>query len=136
LPTPGSLRAALIAANDNPGRDTITFSLGPADPRHVYYRDDGIAGHLSLANVTPTAATDDSHIADLDPDWRHSWWSILPPAPLPEVTEAVVIDGGTQPSATSNESPQLRDSYLRVELDGEAAGPANGLVISGGTSTV
>jgi hypothetical protein len=135
-PTPGSLRAAILEANTTPGPDTITFLLGPADPGRVYYLDDGVAGRVTPAHVTPAPATDDDHLPDIDPDWRHSWWSIRPLTPLPEVTEAVSIDGTTQPSGRPNESPELRDSYLRVELDGEAAGPADGLVIGGGSSKV
>src|SRR6267142_649814 len=76
-PTPGSLREAILAANTNPGRDAITFLLGPVDPGRVYYLDDGVAGHVTAGHVTPApaTATDDDHLDGIDPDWRHSWWS-------------------------------------------------------------
>jgi parallel beta-helix repeat protein len=132
---PGSLRQAIIDTNGSAVDNTITFLLGPTDPGRVYYKDDGLAGRVTLANVTPTPAiaTDDDHLPALDPDWRHSWWSIRPLTPLPAITDAVTIDGTTQPSGRPNE---VTANFLRVELDGEAAGLASGLVISGGNSVV
>jgi hypothetical protein len=95
----GSLRQAILAANAAPnidGPDRIEFNI-PADAAgHVYYRDDGVTGHVSLANVTATTAADDFAIADIDPDWRHSWWSIQPKSALPAIRGPVVIDGYTR----------------------------------------
>ncbi|HXF03843.1 MAG TPA: choice-of-anchor D domain-containing protein [Blastocatellia bacterium] len=48
---------------------------------------------------------------------------ITPQSPLPEITEAVTIDGSTQPAGY-------------VEIDGSAAGVANGLTITGGNSFI
>lgn len=48
---------------------------------------------------------------------------ITPQSPLPEITEAVTIDGSTQPGGY-------------VEIDGSAAGVANGLTITGGNSLI
>src|SRR5262249_49196120 len=74
---PGSLRAAADAANLLPGPDRITFAIPADDPGHFYYRDDGVANQVTHANRTPTtAAADDLLIDDIDPDWRHSWWTI------------------------------------------------------------
>src|SRR2546423_261624 len=72
MPTPGSLRAEIIESNSHAGPDVITFALSAQDPRHVYYRDDGVAGHVAIGNVTPTTTVDDTLITDIDPDWAHS----------------------------------------------------------------
>ena len=84
-PTPGSLRAAIIAANATPAADEIVFAIKPFDPGHVYYQIDTDEGGVSLDNVASTNIADDADIGDIDPDWPHSWWSIRPPAPLPEI---------------------------------------------------
>ena len=53
--------------------------------------------------------------------------SIQLTSPLPPVVNSVVIDGTTQPSY---------QGVPLIELDGSTAGSSNGLVISGGGSTV
>src|SRR5688572_8562574 len=60
----GSLRQAILDANASPGADTISFNLAASDARHLYYRDNGIAGQVSVAQIAPTAASDDATIAD------------------------------------------------------------------------
>jgi CSLREA domain-containing protein len=52
---------------------------------------------------------------------------IAPTTPLPPLTDAVVIDGNTQPG--------FRRTPI-IELDGSLAGPATGLVLGGGDSVV
>src|SRR4029453_4546039 len=52
---PGSLYEAMFNANATPnvgGPDRIEFNIPGSDPGHVYYRDDGVAGQLTPANVT------------------------------------------------------------------------------------
>lgn len=49
---------------------------------------------------------------------------IAPSTPLPEITAPVTVDGPTQPCAR------------KVQLDGTAAGAADGLVVAGGASVV
>jgi hypothetical protein len=80
---PGSLRQAILDANNNAGADTIAF------------------------NIPGTAGT------------------ITPASPLPTITDAVTIDGTTQPGFAG--SPL-------IELNGSAAGSANGLTITAGNS--
>src|SRR5262249_39752316 len=103
-----SVRQAILTANahaNSGGPDRIEFNIAATDPGHVYYRDDGIAGHVSQANITAATASDDTTFTDIDPDWRHSWWSIRPGTLLPQITDPVVIDCYTQPGASPTTSP-------------------------------
>jgi Lectin C-type domain/Beta-propeller repeat len=54
-------------------------------------------------------------------------FTIKPLSSLPDITDAVVIDGTTQPRFSNNPI---------IELDGSSAGNSNGLIISAGDSTV
>src|SRR5262245_48148579 len=47
--------------------DTIQFNIPVADANHVYYKNDGVAGQLSPANITATTAASDGSIGDIDP---------------------------------------------------------------------
>ena len=135
-PTPGSLRAAILSANATPGPDTILFTIKTTSAGHVYYRDDGVGGQLSRDNVTPMSVSPDTAVADIDPDWPHSWWSIRLAVPLPEIREAVTIDGYTQFDARRNTLAVGSDAVLRIELDGGVAGPFDGLLIGAGNCVV
>ena len=90
--------------------------------------------------MATTTATDDASIADIDPDWPHSWYSIQLTSPLPAITNPIVIDGYSQPGSIANTNPvgQGLNSVLKIEIDGENAGAlSNGLIqITGGDSTV
>jgi Bacterial Ig-like domain (group 3)/PKD domain len=122
---PGSLRKAILDANaSGSNAATITFNIPASDPGHVYYKDDGIAGHLTPANVTPTTAATDSSIANIDPDYAHSWWSIQVTSALPSITGATTIDGYTQSGATTNTLASGDNAVLRIEING--AGVVNG----------
>src|SRR5262249_8856863 len=70
-----------------------------------------------------TAAGDDAAIADIDPDWPHSWYSIRPGHELPQVVGRVTIDGDTQPGSQRNTlpSPQGLNTILKIELAGTNA---------------
>ncbi len=81
-----SLRAAITAANANPGTDQITFNIPGGGVR----------------TIRPTTA-------------------------LPTITQPVVIDGASQPGYAG--SPL-------IEIDGSLIPSANGLLITGGNSTV
>ncbi|MEO1654312.1 MAG: hypothetical protein AAFU64_12275, partial [Bacteroidota bacterium] len=89
----GSLRQAILNANAQNGRDTITFNI-PGNGPH---------------RIQPLSA-------------------------LPTLSEAVLIDGGTQPGADCRVWPPT----LMIELNGDLAGPANGLTINnlGSGSTI
>jgi uncharacterized repeat protein (TIGR01451 family) len=86
VPTPGSLREAILDANANVGADTINFNIPGAAP----------------------------HI-------------IIPPSPLPAITEAVTINGTSQPDFAGTPV---------VELNGLSAGASNGLIINAPSSSV
>ncbi len=135
-----SLRAAILAANALPGTHTITFNIPANDPNHDYYRNDGVSGQVTLADVATTTATDDASIAGIDPDWPHSWYSIQLTSPLPAITNPIVIDGYSEPGSIVNTNPvgQGLNSVLKIEISGENAGAlSNGLIqITGGDSTV
>src|SRR4051794_9726066 len=84
-PVPGSLRAAIVAANADPAGDTINFDMDPADPHHVYYQDDGVAGQVSYDHLATTTAASDGSLAAADPDHPQSWWSFTAVAGLPRI---------------------------------------------------
>jgi titin len=95
---PGSLRAAILAADATAGADTITFNIPGSGTQ----------------TITPLSA-------------------------LPPITEAVTIDGYTQPGASANTNgPGLADNaVLSIELNGAGAGPAApGLFILASGSTI
>jgi parallel beta-helix repeat protein len=158
---PASWASQINTTNPFGSNDTIQFNLAWNDPGHVYYRDDGVAGHVSLGNVTPVPANtaSDADLANaalvgtgntIDPDGAHSWWSIQPHSSLPLITAPVVIDGYTQPGASPNTLANGDNAVLRIELNGaqEPLNPASvnpnynvaydgvGLTISAGGSTV
>jgi hypothetical protein len=107
----------------------VEFGIRNDDPRHFYYRNDGTAGQVSAAIVTVTASDDDSRIAEIDPDWPHSWFSISPQRGLPMLSQRIVIDGYTQPGSRKNTivAPGGLDSVLKIEIDGSNAGRTVGL---------
>jgi CSLREA domain-containing protein len=140
FPSHCSLREAILAANfeatfSNPGVITINFQIPAGDPNHFYYADDTSAGHLTRANVTATAASDDTTIAGIDPDWPHSWWTISPQSALPSINATATVDGYSQPTASANTSASADNAVLRIELNGAGAGVStNGL--SGSNATL
>jgi hypothetical protein len=65
--------------------------------------------------------------------------TIAPGSALPAITEAVTIDGYTQPGAAANTNAitQASNAVLKIELDGTSAGAgSNGLLITGGSSRI
>ena len=116
----GTLREAIIVLNLSEAPGTITFNIPANDPRHFYFQNDGIAGHVTLANIATTAATNDAMIIGIDPDWTHSWYSIQPNRELPTITEQVTIDGYSQPGSSPNTLPALGglNTVLKIEVDG------------------
>ena len=62
--------------------------------------------------------------------------TITPASALPTITDPVTIDGYTQPGAAPNSDPDGFNGILLIELNGENAGPASGLRIVAGNSTV
>ncbi len=95
---PGSLRQAILDANNHAGVDSIIFRIDSAQPQ-----------------------------------------TIQPQSALPTITDAVIINGYTQPGARPNTNPMSMGSnaILRIELDGTFAGAGvDGLTITAGNSTV
>jgi CSLREA domain-containing protein len=135
-----SLREAILTANASSGAVSITFAIPPTDARHFYYVDDGIPNHVTndaTHVVVTTAATDATLPADKDPDWPHSWWSILPTSVLPTITQTVTIDGYSQTGATANTVAAMDNAVLTIELDGANAGASvTGLTVSAVASNV
>ncbi len=137
-----SLREAITAANNTPNGDApdaISFNIPNNDANRFYYRDDGMAGSLSLiASTTLIKAT----IVDFDPDYPntpHTWFRMQLGSALPPISDPVVIDGYTQPGAQANTvvAPGTPDAVLMIELDGSMAGAAaDGLHLTTGSSTV
>ena len=63
--------------------------------------------------------------------------TITPLSPLPLITGPVMIDGYSQPGAAANTLAQGDNAAIMIELSGTNAGTgADGLVISGGNSTI
>jgi CSLREA domain-containing protein len=144
-----SLREAITYANahanvdrDGDGTtdpDVIWFAIRADDAAHFYYRDDGVAGQMSRSNIVTTIAADDSLIADIDPDHPHSWFSIQPATALPDITNATVIDGYTQPGASENTNAALAggtNAVLRIEIDGSQSSSSTPLELWSAGSTV
>jgi titin len=63
---------------------------------------------------------------------------IAPGGPLPTLADpaGTTIDGFTQNGAAPNSAPAGMNAVLRIELDGGGAGDVDGLIVSGGNSTV
>jgi hypothetical protein len=127
-----SLREAILATNatfNGATPDEIRFNIPDIDPNHFYYRDDGIAGLLLIIFVT---LLDNLFITDFDPDYPgpgYSWFTIQPVVPLPAITDAVILDGTTQPGFSGKPI---------IELDGTLTLGSDGLVVGfgGGGTTI
>ena len=62
--------------------------------------------------------------------------TIAPTTKLPQITEAVTINGYTQPGASPNTKAVGSDAVLKIELSGASASGADGLFITASNSTV
>jgi hypothetical protein len=62
--------------------------------------------------------------------------AIQPLSALPAITDAVVIDGYTQPGASKNTLAVGDNAVLEIEIDGSQAGTADGLSVTGGGTTI
>ena len=134
-----SLREAINATNSAVTAVAIKFAIPVGDPRHFYYSNDGVAGQVTndASHVFPTSAVDDTTIVGIDPDWPHSWWSILPSSQLPAISKQVFVDGYSQTGATVNSLTAGDNAVLRIELDGASSGlVVQGLSVTAGVSTV
>jgi CSLREA domain-containing protein len=60
--------------------------------------------------------------------------TIRPTAELPQITEAVIIDGFSQPGVSTNTAAVGTNAILNIQLDGSSAGDAEGLSLGSGAS--
>ena len=86
------------------------------------------------ANATPNDSTGPDDIRFAIPGAGVK--TIAPTSALPNITEAVVIDGYTQAGSSTNTLAVGSNAALLIELNGAGAGSANGLTITGANSTV
>jgi hypothetical protein len=87
---PGSLRQAILDANNNPGPNSISFNIPPSDPNYVGYQDDGAVGMYD-PNM-PIIPVGSGH----DPDGP-LWWRIVLASQLPAMTrDGTLLDGSSQ----------------------------------------
>jgi len=97
-PTPGSLRAAILASNQSPGTaaypDLIAFNIPTSDPSYNY----GTTNN-SFDVLTPAQGL-----------------CCIPN--LPDLTAPVIIDGYTQPGAQVNTLAQGDNAILKIVLNG------------------
>ena len=92
----GSLRQAILDANNTPGADVINFNISGSEVH-----------------------------------------TISPISPLPTITEAVTINGYSQPGATPNTLAVGTNANLLIELEGsKLATPHHGLAIGASNSTI
>ncbi len=87
---------------------------------------------ILTANATPNADEITFKLAGDGP------FTIQPLSALPVLTEAVVIDGFSQPKSAPNKGlvGEATNTVILVQIDGSRAGAAAGLVLSGGASQV
>jgi CSLREA domain-containing protein len=62
--------------------------------------------------------------------------TIAPNPELPQITEAVSINGYSQPGASANTKDVGTDAVLKIELSGASVGGGHGLLITASNSTV
>jgi hypothetical protein len=138
---PAGWASQIDTTNPFGSSDTIQFDIPATDAGHVYYQDDSGSGQkngtVNPSNVVHTTAADDNTIADIDPDWPHSWWSITPIPPLPSITDAVDLNGYSQLGASRNTLTIGDNAVLKIVLDGRHYGlSVYPLAIDGGSCTV
>jgi parallel beta-helix repeat protein len=118
------MAATLVAVS--PAQASTTFTV-------INTKDSG-AGTLRQAmfdaNVTPGADVINFNIAGTGVK------TITPTTALPKITEAVTINGYSQPGAHPNTKAIGSDAVLKIELSGGSAGAVDGLWITASNSTV
>ncbi len=116
-------------ANAGPANFVVTTTLDVVDAL------DGVVSlreAISLANANSGADTIAFNLAG-----PGGFFTIVPATPLPEITEAVVIDGYTQAGSSVNTASVGTNAVPRVVLNGAVQGGGHVLVLGGtGGSTV
>ncbi len=120
-------------------RGTESTLLIPSDISSVFtvtnLADSGLGSlrdAILEANLTPGPDSIEFNIEGIGP------YIITPSTPLPAITEALTVDGYTQPGALANTvpAPGLSDAVLQIEIDGTLIVLGSGLVIDAGGSAV
>ena len=143
------LVAALLAVSPmitaKPAHAAETFTVTRADDSEDPDPGDGECGFLAgrggrtcslraaieQANASPGLDAIEFNISDGPNLPGKEVKTIRPASPLPEITEAVTIDGYTQTGATENTKtqPGKINAHPKIELDGSNAGSTDGLAI-------
>jgi len=137
----GTLTNTASVTSDNPDADTsnnsatATTSVQAPATLAVSNTADSGAGSLRQAILDSNSFAGTQTITFNIP--AEGVQTISPAAPLPNITDAVVIDGYTQPGSSPNTLTNGDNAVLLIELSGSSAGTgANGLVVISGNSTV
>jgi hypothetical protein len=152
---PGYLVGTFTVADNGSGSLGVTATTGTViatDPHTIHFSppyfqvintNDSGAGSLRQAILDVNSyAGPNAHICfnipTTDPGYQSSTGAFIikPTYALPTLTDAVVIDGYTQPGASPNTLTIGDNAVLKIVLDGSLAGTVDGLVIAGGNSTV
>jgi hypothetical protein len=114
---------------------TVTISVNPTTLVVTNTNDSG-PGSLRAALTAAAASngpgpdTIDFKIPGAGP------FVISPGSPLPAVAHPTIINGYSQPGAHTNSLATGDNAVIQIQLDRSSSGGANGLVLSGGGSTV
>jgi hypothetical protein len=112
----------------------LAAATSPATTFTVTNTDDSGPGSLRQAILDANANAGSDTIAfDIPGSGVHR---ITPATALPQISEAVVIDGYTQPGSGVNTDPDATNAVLLIELDGTAAGGVGLNIATNGGSTV
>lgn len=131
-----TLFAAFLSRGTDAATFTVTSTLDDADADLADDRCD-----IGNGSCTLRAALEQSN-ATLGPDsigfnLGTGLRAISPLGALPTITEAVLIDGYTQPGANVNTSPDADNATLLIELDGSSAGVgSHGLLVEADNTTI
>ena len=122
MKTPAIYLAAFLCLAASASADTFTVN-NVFDPGNGTCDDIGctLREAIDAANANPGA---DIIAFDIPGGGVQT---ISPTSPLPDLTEAITIDGYTQPGTSPNTLEVGNDAVLLIELDGTLAGAANGL---------
>jgi hypothetical protein len=113
-------RAARASSSSGPGASKTQGTAATASTFTVINTDDSGAGSLRQAILDANANAGADTIAFNIPGT--SLHTIIPTTDLPSITDAVLIDGYTQPGSSPNTLPDGEDASLLVELKGTSLG--------------
>ena len=127
--TPGPALAATFTVNRIGNQADLNLANAACDVSTNSGSQCTLRAAIQEANDTPGADTIRFNITSTSK-------VIAPTSPLPTITEAVVIDGYSQPGASANTLSTGNDAVLKIILDGVNAGTASGLVLSSAVADV